>query len=84
MRRLIIAAIVIAVLIIMLLTNPSRDSHMEAIRERQSGLAEAGLTVAADFLGAFEYNNYGLFSTVSSGDDTVSFGIFGGVWVDEE
>ncbi len=83
-RSLIIIGVIILLLVILFVSNPSQDDHMQAIRERQSGVVETGMTVAAEVLGAYQYNNYGLFSTVTSGEDTISFGVAGGVYVDED
>jgi hypothetical protein len=83
-RPLIIIGVIVLLLVILFATNPSQDEHMQTIRERRSGVVETGMTLAAEVLGAYEYNNYGLFSTVTSGEDTISFGIAGGVYVDED
>jgi hypothetical protein len=76
--------VVALIVVILLLSNPSRETHVDAIREQQSSVAGAGIAIAADALGAFEYNNYGIFSTVSSDEDTISFGMLANVWVDED
>jgi hypothetical protein len=81
-RRLIGLGVIALIVIIALVTNPSRDTHLEEIRDEQTVVGSA-LTIAADQLGAFEYHNYLIFSTVTLDEDTVSVGLFGQVWVDE-
>lgn len=83
-RTWITVAVIIGVLVILFVTNPSEDKHKDAIRERQSSIVGTGAVIAADALGAYQYNNYGVFSTVTSGEDVISFGIIGGVFVDED
>jgi hypothetical protein len=84
LRQWIIVAVVVIAAIVLAVTNPSEDDHMDAIRGRQDSAVGAGLAIAADALGAYEYHNYFLFSTVTSGEDRVSLGVLDNVWTSEE
>lgn len=83
-RRAIIVLVAVLVLaVVMLVTNPSEETHMKRIRESQPGIVGKGLAIAAEQLGGFEYHSYGLYSTVTSDNERISLGMFGNVWVSE-
>lgn len=82
-RTLLVVLAVVAAAVALLVTNPSEETHMQRIRDSRPGPISKGLTLAAESLGAFTYHNYGLFSTVTSGEDRISVGLLGNVWVAE-
>lgn len=84
LRQWIILAVVVIVVIVLAVTNPSEKDHMDAIRGRQDSAVGAGLAIAAEALGAYEYHNYFLFSTVTSGEDRVSLGVLDNVWTSSD
>jgi hypothetical protein len=82
-RAILVLVAVVVLVVVMLVTNPSEETHMKRIRESQPGIIGEGLAIAAEHLGAFDYRNYGVYSTVTSDGERISLGRFGKVWVNQ-
>ena len=78
--------IVLLVAILMAVTNPDRDRHMQAITDSLSGKDTVSnvLNLGLMTVNPPVYTSYALFSSTEYKDKTASLGIMGYVWVNEK
>ncbi len=78
------AGVVVALLVLMLATNPDQASHLRAIKDTSDLKPRqpyAAVTISiSDFMPQLSYNNYFLFSTTTLIGGVVSWGMFGKVY----
>lgn len=75
--------IALATLVLMLLLNPSADRHRDTIRETVNGRSPFEQALGVGHLKAFmaSYESLGVVSWTKAGDEVVSVGLLGMVFV---
>jgi hypothetical protein len=74
-----IISIVFVVLIALMLSNPSKQDHLEALSEKNA--LRGGLVRFGALIGGVEYNNYIVASTLSIDGSALTIGLFKNVIV---
>ncbi len=78
------AGVVVAIIVLMLATNPDQASHLRAIKDTSDLKPQqpyASVTISiSDFMPQLSYKNYFLFSTTTLFGGVVSWGVFGKVF----
>ena len=78
--------IILLVAVLLAVTNPDRDTHMQAISDNLSNRDAVTNVINLGILTVNppEYRNYAIFSITTHNSKTASVGIFSFVWVNEK
>ena len=78
--------IILLVAVLLAVTNPDRDAHIQAISDSLSDMDTVTNIVNMGVLTVNppEYRSYALFSSTTHGKKTATVGLLGYVWVNEK